>query len=231
VANASHELRTPVSVISANAETLRAGALDDPSTAPALVEAIYRNAVRLTTLITDLLDLSRLEAGRARVDLEPVALGAAAQRAVEAVEREAERRRVAITVAVPAELSGAADAGALHQVLVNLLSNAISHTPEGTQVVVVAEPSGSEGRIRLEVRDDGPGIPPGHRRRIFERFYRIDPGRSRDMGGTGLGLSIVKHLVDSMGGSVGVSENRPRGSVFWVELDAAADTAARDVAG
>jgi two-component system phosphate regulon sensor histidine kinase PhoR len=231
VANASHELRTPVSVISANAETLRAGALDDPSTAPALVEAIYRNAVRLTTLITDLLDLSRLEAGRARVDLEPVALGAAAQRAVEAVEREAERRRVAITVAVPAELSGAADAGALHQVLVNLLSNAISHTPEGTQVVVAAEPSGSEGRIRLEVRDDGPGIPPGHRRRIFERFYRIDPGRSRDMGGTGLGLSIVKHLVDSMGGSVGVSENRPRGSVFWVELDAAADTAARDVAG
>jgi two-component system phosphate regulon sensor histidine kinase PhoR len=128
----------------------------------------------------------------------------------------AERRRTEITVSVPNELDAAADPGALQQVLVNLLTNAIAHTPVGTRVVIAAAPVGP--RVRLEVRDNGPGIPPAHRQRIFERFYRIDPGRSRDMGGTGLGLSIVKHLVESMGGTVGVSENRPRGSVFWVLL-------------
>ena len=237
VANASHELRTPVSVISANAETLRAGALSDPDTAPTLIDAIHRNAVRLTSLITDLLDLSRLEAGRFRIELGRVPLAAAAQRAVEAVERMAERRRTAITIdGLPrdapgdpargrragsaAELAAWADAGALHQVLVNLLTNAIAHTPEGTHVSV-ASAAAANGRVRIEVRDDGPGIPPTHRQRIFERFYRIDPGRSRDMGGTGLGLSIVKHLIECMAGRVGVRQNRPRGSIFWVELAAA----------
>ena len=119
----------------------------------------------------------------------------------------------------PAELAASADASALHQVLVNLLANAIAHTPEGTHVGLAAS-TGASGRVRIEVRDDGPGIAPAHRQRIFERFYRIDPGRSRDMGGTGLGLSIVKHLVETMGGRVGVRQNRPRGSIFWVELDA-----------
>jgi len=219
VANASHELRTPVSVISANAETLAGGALTDAAAAPVLIDAIHRNAARLTSLITDLLDLSRLEAGRFRVDLESVALGPAAARALEAVERLAERRRTSISIEVPDGLAVAADASGLHQVMVNLLSNAISHTPEGTGVVVSG--AADAGRVRLEVRDDGPGIPPAHRQRIFERFYRIDPGRSREMGGTGLGLSIVKHLVETMGGSIGVGPNRPRGSIFWVELAAA----------
>ena len=227
VANASHELRTPVSVISANAETLLAGALADPDNAPALVDAIHRNAVRLTSLVTDLLDLSRLEAGSFPVELEPVNLVAAAQRALEAVERMAERRRTEISIAVPAELTAAADPGALHQVLVNLLTNAIAHTSEGTHVLISGARSGP--RLRIEVRDDGPGIPPGHRQRIFERFYRIDPGRSRDMGGTGLGLSIVKHLVETMGGSIGVTPNRPRGSVFWVELAGPGAVEARPV--
>jgi two-component system phosphate regulon sensor histidine kinase PhoR len=132
----------------------------------------------------------------------------------------AERRRTEIAIAVPPDLVAAADAGALHQVLVNLLTNAISHTPEDTHVLVSGSAAGR--RLRIEVRDDGPGIPPAHRERIFERFYRIDPGRSRDMGGTGLGLSIVKHLVENMGGSVGVDEHRPSGAVFWFELAAAA---------
>jgi two-component system phosphate regulon sensor histidine kinase PhoR len=219
VANASHELRTPVSVISANAETLAGGALADAAAAPVLVDAIQRNAVRLTSLITDLLDLSRLEAGRFPVDVEPVAVAATAARAVEAVDRLAAPRRTEISIDVADELTTAADPGALHQVLVNLLSNAISHTPEGTRVVVAGAVHGA--RARIEVRDDGPGIPPAHRERIFERFYRIDPGRSRAMGGTGLGLSIVKHLIETMGGSVGVAANQPRGSIFWVELDLA----------
>jgi two-component system phosphate regulon sensor histidine kinase PhoR len=216
VANVSHELRTPVSVISANAETLVSGALEDQETAPRLVEAIHRNALRLTDLIDGLLDLSRLEAGRYEIATEEVALDAAARRAVDAVERLAERRHTAIAVEVPDALQATADPRPLHQILVNLLENAIKHTPDGTRVKVTGRAQGD--RVRLEVADDGPGIPPGQTERIFERFYRIDPGRSREMGGTGLGLSIVKHLVDAMGGTVGVRDNRPRGAVFWVDL-------------
>jgi two-component system phosphate regulon sensor histidine kinase PhoR len=216
VANVSHELRTPVAVIRANAETLASGALDDGATAPRLVNAIERNAHRLTDLIDDLLDLSRLEAGSYRLELEAVAVEAAAQRALEAVDKLAERRRTQVSVAIDAALSASADPGALHQVLVNVLSNAIVHTPEGSRVVVTGVADG--GHARVEVTDDGPGIPAAHRQRIFERFYRVDPGRSRDMGGTGLGLSIVKHLVDAMGGRVGVRDNEPRGAVVWIEL-------------
>ncbi|HUS65840.1 MAG TPA: ATP-binding protein, partial [Kofleriaceae bacterium] len=219
VANVSHELRTPVAVIRANAETLATGALDDGATAPVLVSAIERNARRLTELIDDLLDLSRLEAGSYELELEPVALAAAAHRAVEAVEKVAERRRAQVAVELAGELAASVDPGALHQVLVNILSNAIVHSPEGSHVAVRGAADGS--RVRVEVADDGPGIPVAHRTRIFERFYRIDPGRSRDMGGTGLGLSIVKHLVEAMGGTVGVDANEPRGTIVWVELAAA----------
>jgi len=217
VANVSHELRTPVSVIQANAETLVAGALGDAANAPALVGAIHRNAERLTDLIEDLLDLSRLEAGQYRVDIEPVAIGAAALRAVESLERVASQRGTAIAVAVGPEVVAAADASALHQVLLNVVTNAIVHTPEKSRVTIGAHVL-DDGSVRIEVADDGPGIPRGQRERVFERFYRIDPGRSRAMGGTGLGLSIVKHMVDAMGGQVGVRENTPHGAVFWVDL-------------
>jgi len=216
VANVSHELRTPVSVISANAETLVGGALAEAEVAPRLVEAIHRNAGRLTALIDDLLDLSRLESGRYQIEVEEVGLEAAARRAMDEVDRLADRRRSRVEIELPADLAAAADRRALHQVLVNLLENAIKHTPEGSRITVTGAPAGE--RVRLEVRDDGPGIPASQRERIFERFYRIDPGRSRDMGGTGLGLSIVKHLVDAMGGAVGVRDGEPRGAAFWVEL-------------
>jgi two-component system phosphate regulon sensor histidine kinase PhoR len=216
VANVSHELRTPVSVIQANAETLATGALGDSATAPVLVGAIHRNAERLTDLIEDLLDLSRLEAGQYKVDIEPVAIGAAALRAVEALERVAAQRGTTIEVAVPGDLIAAADAGALHQVLVNVVTNAIVHTPEKSRVVIRA--AEHAGGVRIEVADDGNGIPATQRERIFERFYRIDPGRSRAMGGTGLGLSIVKHMVEAMGGQVGVRDNQPHGAVFWIDL-------------
>ena len=216
VANVSHELRTPVSVIQANAETLAAGALSDGATAPVLIEAIHRNAERLADLIEDLLDLSRLEAGQYRVDIEPVAIGAAAHRAVEALERVAALRGTVIEVAVPGDLAALADAGTLHQVLVNVVTNAIVHTPEQSRVAITGR--AADGRVRIEVKDDGPGIPVAQRERIFERFYRIDPGRSRALGGTGLGLSIVKHMVDAMGGRVGVRDNQPRGALFWIDL-------------
>jgi len=221
VANVSHELRTPVSIIRANAETLLGGAIDDPRFAHKLVDGLHRNAERLARILTDLLDLSRLDATQYRIELAPVELAAAAAQAADSVEPEAAEKQIAIAVDVPAELSAAADAKALDQVLVNLLDNAVKYTPAGGHVRI--EGRAVDGGVRLEVADDGPGIAPKHKQRIFERFYRVDPGRSREMGGTGLGLSIVKHLVESLGGTIGVTDNTPRGARFWIELRAAGD--------
>lgn len=216
VANVSHELRTPVSIVQANAETLLDGALSDPVRARTFVEALHRNAERLSRIIADLLDLSRLEAGRYRFEMTGVDLPETIRHALDAVQDKADRRRQVIEVSVAEDQAVIADAKALEQVLSNLLENAIKYTPEGGHISVRAEERTHE--LRLEVQDDGPGIKPEHRSRIFERFYRIDPGRSRDMGGTGLGLAIVKHFMESMGGRVGVEPAFPRGSVFWVSL-------------
>ncbi len=223
VANVSHELRTPVSVIRANAETLLGGAKDDPAFAGRLIDGLHRNAERLARIIADLLDLSRLEAGHYRIERTPVDVLATAQQAVAALERNAAAKQVNVRLDVAAGVSVIADGKALDQILVNLIDNAIKYTSQAGNVVVEARALGSDarGRVRITVADDGPGIAAHHRERIFERFYRVDPGRSRDVGGTGLGLSIVKHLVESMGGTVGVEGNEPSGTVFWIELPAA----------
>jgi len=216
VANVSHELRTPVSIIRANAETLIGGAKDDPRFSTKLIDGLHRNAERLARILTDLLDLSRLDAGQYRVEPVDVDVRGVAEQAIAALERTAGDRQVAVTLAAGDGLVVRADPKALDQVLVNLIDNAIKYSTTGGHAWVEAQPRGD--RVRIEIRDDGPGIAPRHRDRIFERFYRVDPGRSREIGGTGLGLSIVKHLVESMGGQVGVDGNEPRGSTFWVEL-------------
>ena len=219
VANVSHELRTPVSVILANAETLLGGALDDPESARGFTEALARNAERLSKLVTDLLDISRIESDRQPLELLPQPVSALARRAAQTVEMRAQSKDIALRIDVSGALWVSADARGLEQILVNLLDNAVKYTPPGGHVSVAA--SSSEGRVRIEVADDGPGIEPSHRARVFERFYRVDPGRSREMGGTGLGLSIVKNLAESMGGRVGLDPGSPRGSVFWVLLPSA----------
>jgi two-component system phosphate regulon sensor histidine kinase PhoR len=218
VANVSHELRTPVSIIRANAETLLGGARDDPAMAGRLIEGLHRNAERLARILADLLDLSRLEAGQYRIELRALDLRAAAEQAVATLETSASAKQVSIEVAIADGTTARGDAKAVDQVLVNLLDNAVKYSAAGGHVWVDARRAGD--RVRVEVRDDGQGIAPHHRARIFERFYRVDPGRSRDMGGTGLGLSIVKHLVESQGGEIGVDANQPTGSVFWFELPA-----------
>ena len=139
----------------------------------------------------------------------------------ETPEEAAARKRLQLELAIDDELQARADPDALQQVLVNLIDNAVKYTPEDGSVRITANEGDSAERgrcVRLEVGDDGPGVPPKHRDRLFERFYRVDKGRSRQMGGTGLGLSIVKNLVDSMDGQVGYSPAEPRGSIFWVEL-------------
>ena len=216
VANVSHELRTPVSVIRANAETLRSGAVADPAQAEQFIDAMLRNAERLSDMIADLLSIARIEAGKYSIELRPTSIIEPAVIAYEQVEKMALDKGTTLDFQLEEGLVAEADADALSHVLTNLLENAIKYTPAGSAVVLSGRrvPDG----VRLEVRDDGPGIADEHRPRIFERFYRVDAGRSKEAGGTGLGLAIVKHLAQAMGGTVGVEPNSPRGSTFWVAL-------------
>lgn len=216
VSNVSHELRTPISVIRANAETLADGGLEKPAMAKRFVEAITRNVDRLGGLVEDLLDLNRIETGRQRIELTALDVETAVRQAVSTMAPRAESRETQLDSDVPVGLVCVADGRALDQILVNLIDNAIKYGAEGGKVRVGARRIGDQ--VRLEVEDDGPGIDPVHRPRVFERFYRVDRGRARHMGGTGLGLAIVKHLVESMNGSLGVEGVKPRGSRFWVQL-------------
>jgi two-component system phosphate regulon sensor histidine kinase PhoR len=216
VANVSHELRTPVSIIRANAETLLDGALDEPQQARIFVQAMLRHAERLSSLLSDLLDLARIEAGAYPLCLEHLDVGEAVQRAMDTLQRTAQARNISVKLKAFPALYAAADPQALDQVLVNLLDNAIKYSLEGGAVEISSSTVAEE--VRLTVSDDGPGIQERHRGRVFERFYRVDAGRSRALGGTGLGLSIVKHLVSLMHGNVGVDPVDPHGSAFWFTL-------------
>jgi len=215
VANASHELRTPVAAIAGAAETLLSGAMDDPAQARTFVEMIARNAERLARLTNDLLDLSRIESRQWPVKLEPVSVEATARRAVEVCAEPARRKQIELRVEIPEGTAVIADARALEQVLVNLLDNAVKYTPEGGRATVSAAVSGES--VDVEVADTGPGIERHHLPRLFERFYRVDPGRSRGSGGTGLGLAIVKHLVQMQAGEIGVDTGEG-GTRFRVRL-------------
>jgi len=218
VANVSHELRTPISIIRANAETLLDGALTDPERGPGFAHAIVRSSERLGRIVADLLDLSRIESGEMPVRLRPLPIADVAFRVVDSLQIQARARSVVLSQDVPEDLEPLCDEDSLEQILTNLVENAIKYTPSGSHVGVSAAEEG--GRVRIDVRDDGPGIEQRHRQRIFERFYRVDPGRSRDMGGTGLGLSIVKHLAEAQNGTVELLDNEPQGCVFRVWLHA-----------
>ncbi|WP_437759968.1 ATP-binding protein [Sorangium sp. So ce1389] len=219
IANASHELRTPVASIRASSETLLGGALDDPEAARDFVEVIDRNAARLHRLVNDLLDLSRIEGRERPLSQGAIDLAAQAETAVALLRERAREKRTEVKVDVVPGTLVAADARALDQILTNLVDNAIHHTPDGSRVVVRAR--AANGRVVLDVEDNGPGIPPVHQGRVFERFYRIDPGRSRASGGTGLGLSIAKHLVEAMSGDIIVTNGAAGGALFRVTLPGA----------
>ncbi|XXT24868.1 ATP-binding protein [Sorangium sp. So ce429] len=219
IANASHELRTPVASIRASSETLLGGALDDPEAARDFVEVIERNAARLHRLVNDLLDLSRIDGRERPLSQGAIDLAAQAEAAVALLRERAREKRTEVKVDVAPGTLVAADARALDQILTNLVDNAIHHTPDGARVVVRAR--AANGRVVLEVEDNGPGIPPVHQGRVFERFYRVDPGRSRASGGTGLGLSIAKHLVEAMSGDILVTNGAAGGALFRVTLPGA----------
>lgn len=224
VANVSHELRTPVTAIRGYAETLLSGALADPVNAPRMVDIIHRQSERLSELVEDLLELSRLESKELLLGEKPVNLAEASQRAAEAIRPKARLRNTSVELQVPPTLFALADARGVEQVVLNLVDNAVKYTPPGGHVWLSARVN-DEKEVELTVRDDGPGIEARHLPRIFERFYRVDKGRSRDMGGTGLGLSIVKHLVNAMKGEVRVESAPGQGSTFFVTLPRADATA------
>ena len=133
-----------------------------------------------------------------------------------------------MVIDVPSDTFVLADSGALEQVLVNLLENASKYTPDKGTILIRTTTDTKASNIRLEIADDGPGIAEHHRPRLFERFYRVDSGRAREVGGTGLGLAIVKHLAEAMNGTVGMMPNEPRGSVFWLSLPKPASAAHTD---
>jgi two-component system phosphate regulon sensor histidine kinase PhoR len=216
VANVSHELRTPITAVRGYAETLQSGALQDPNVAAKMVEIIHRQSERLSELVEDLLELSRLESREVKLTFTRVSLAVAASRAAETVRPKAAGKSIHLELHVAPDIAARGDERAVEQVLLNLLDNAVKYTPEGGRVEVHG--GLEDGRCVIRVKDTGVGIEPRHLSRIFERFYRVDKGRSRDMGGTGLGLSIVKHLLGAMEGEVKVESQPNEGSVFAIFL-------------
>jgi two-component system phosphate regulon sensor histidine kinase PhoR len=219
VANVSHELRTPIAAIRAAAETLEAGAVDDATAARDFVGMISRHAERLHHLVEDLLELSRIEAQK--LDLKPTTIDVMEllDHMIGLYALSASRHGIDLVAgACPRGMSVRADRRALEQILSNLIDNAIKYASAGAAVTLSAVRRDDE--IVLSVADTGPGIPAKHLPRLFERFYRVDRGRSRDVGGTGLGLSIVKHLTEALGGHVMVESLPGVGSTFTVHLPA-----------
>jgi len=217
VANVSHELRTPLSMIKGYAETLISGAKDDPAVATRFLQTIEKHADRLTYLIEDLLTLSRLESGQVVMNTQELALRPLVEEALADLQLWARDRQASLANRVPPDLFVRADADRLQQVLFNLLDNAIRHgRPQGS-AEILARPLDDQ-RVEVSVRDDGPGMPSEALERIFERFYRVDKGRSREQGGTGLGLAIVKHIVQAHGGEVWAESEPGRGATFYFTL-------------
>lgn len=217
VANVSHELRTPLTTIKGYAETLLDGALKE-DLAFQFVEVIKRHTDRLTKIVEDLLMLSKIETKEFQLKIEVISLPNFIDDVLDFVKEPAEKKKISLSRnAIPSLLAVQADRGYLEQILINLLDNAIKYTPEGGRVTVSAVEKDSKD-IQFLIEDNGIGIPKEDLSRIFERFYRVDKGRSKEMGGTGLGLSIVKHLVQAHGGRVWVESQPGKGSTFYFTL-------------
>jgi signal transduction histidine kinase len=217
VANVSHELKTPITALRAHLENLLDG-VEEPD--PETLQVMLSQSERLTRLVDQLLDLSRLESGELPLRRVDVGLRALVSDVLSEVEVVRTGREVRVEDRVPEDLSPVfADPERLHQVLFNLLDNAVRFTPPGGEVVVSAHHV--DGRCEVSVADTGPGISAEHLPRLFERFYRVDPARSRDDGGTGIGLAIARSVVEAHGGRIRAASEVGRGSVFTFDLPVA----------
>ncbi len=221
VANVSHELRTPITSIVGFAETLLEGkATQDPATTERFLSIIRRQAGHVQSIVTDLLLLSRMEDQRNGFAKEATPLAGIVGNAIEVCQMRAQTRQVEVRTEIPEGMQVCVHAGLLEQALINLIENAIQYGGSGGRVEIAAEDLPNRAGSRISVRDFGPGIAPAHIDRLFERFYRVDKGRSRELGGTGLGLAIVKHVALVHGGTVAVASEPGKGSVFSIWLPA-----------
>jgi two-component system phosphate regulon sensor histidine kinase PhoR len=220
VANVSHELKTPITSIKGFVETLLAGALKEPENAENFLRIIANQTDRLNEIIDDLLTLSRIEqeTERRQIFLHGQKIKAVLQSAIQVCQAKAAEKKIILELNCPEDLRAQINPPLLEQALVNLVDNAVKFSKPGRMVHVEAQRQGPEVIIR--VRDQGPGIPPEHLPRIFERFYRVDAGRSRKIGGSGLGLAIVKHIALAHGGRVTVASTPGEETVFSLHLPA-----------
>ena len=217
VANASHELKTPLASIKACVETLLDGALEDAEIRIRFLQTVNEQTERLDKLVRDLLALTRIESHEQPPVLHAVPLAEIIELCVNRHRQYAERKEMHLMTTPPPEpVQVLADEESLEQIFDNLIDNAVKYTNSGGTVNVRWQMAGE--RCRIDVEDTGIGIPQAHLPRIFERFYRVDRARSRELGGTGLGLSIVKHLVQILGGTVSVSSRLGKGTTFSVDL-------------
>lgn len=219
VANVSHELRTPIATLKSLAEALLMGGKDDPEVMENFLQAIVDESERMGRLIDNLLELARIEAGQWEQRWQKVSIADIVKQIVERFSPAAAQKDLAIVVSVPDDLSVNTDADALMQILSNLVDNAVKYTVQGEVAIKAERVETADGEwIVISVRDTGIGIPQEHLPRIFERFYRVDKARSRQLGGFGLGLSIAKHLTESLGGKIAVQSQVGKGSTFSVWL-------------
>jgi two-component system phosphate regulon sensor histidine kinase PhoR len=215
LSNVSHELRTPLTSIMALAETLEAGAIGDENNNRRFLSIIQKNAVRMQRLIEDILELSAIEAGNVNVNQESIHLRSLVEDIVSSLSASAADRNVTVRNLVASEAQVFADPHRLMQMLINLIDNAIKFNRDGGTVTVAYE---GGDRDRISISDTGEGIAAQHLDRVFERFYRVDRARSRELGGTGLGLAIVKHLARAHGGEVTVTSRISEGTQFTIDL-------------
>lgn len=217
VANVSHELRTPLTSIKGFVETLLDGALEDEILCRRFLTIIDNETDRLSRLIDDLLTLSALEFKERKLNLSPVNLVEVAKTIMNVMSPQAADKKLRLELITPPNLPCVnADEDLIGQVFINLVDNAIKYTPENGAVTIRIREE--DGMLVTRVTDTGPGIPEESLGRLFERFYRVDKARSRELGGTGLGLAIVKHIVESHGGAVAVESELGKGSTFIFSL-------------
>ncbi|MFH0887029.1 MAG: ATP-binding protein [bacterium] len=220
VANVTHELKTPLTAISGYAETLLDGALKDVRNRRSFVQKIKNQSDRLGSLIDDILELSQIESGRKEFEIGKVAIQPLVDKVIDDLHERIKKKKIKVGIELPDDLSYVkCDTRELEAIINNLLDNAIKYTPSGGKISIIGQESAKY--VRISISDTGVGIPGKDIPRLFERFYRVDKARSRELGGTGLGLSIVKHLVEAQGGEVAVESTIGQGSTFSFTLQIA----------
>ena len=218
ISNLSHELRTPVSVISANAETLMNGAIDNKKDAKTFSKAILHNAERISGLVSDLIDLSRIDYGEIHLDLTELNICDVVSVVKDSHYSSAKRKGININFIEKNLPNVLADEAAVERIMTNLLDNAIKYTKANDEGEVEIEVKKEKDFIKVLVKDLGIGIQSSDQGQVFKRFYRTPDARARQKTGSGLGLAIVKNLTISLGGQVGVMKRRNKGSIFWFTL-------------